>query len=103
MTNINYVKSIVGGITALDQETRISVLHNLMMEMEDKNDITRWAFWDRFSVKEHAEEISEKTLSEPEVDAIMEHLHDDWNNLSFSVRDTNAFTEAVSNALNIGS
>jgi hypothetical protein len=103
MNNINYVKNVVKGIMVLDQETRISVLHNLMMEMEDKNDITRWAFWDRFSVKEHAEEVSEKTLSEPEVDAVMEHLHEDWNKTFFSVHDTNAFTEALGKVLKVGS
>lgn len=95
MNNINYVKNVVKGIMVLDQETRVSVLLNLMMEMEDKNDITRWAFWDRGSVKEHGEEIAERSLSEADVDAIMERLHDDWNEPRFSVRDTEAFTDAV--------
>lgn len=95
MNNVAYVKNLVKGIMVLDQDTRVSFLHNLMMEMEDKNDITRWAFWDRTSVKEHGEEIAERGLSEAEVDSIMERLHNDWDNPRFSVRDTEAFTDAV--------
>lgn len=99
MDRLTKINSAVKSITELDFDLRVSIAHRLLMKLEEKKDITRWAFWDRVSVKEHAEELAEKSLSEQQVDAIMVQLNKDWNNLDLSVRDTNSFTKSVSNAL----
>lgn len=99
MDRLSKINSAVNSITELDFDLRVSIAHRLLMKLEEKKDITRWAFWDRVSVKEHAEELSEKNLSEKQVDALMANLNEGWNKLDSSLRDTDSFTKSVSNAL----
>lgn len=99
MDELSFIRNTVNAIVAMDSKTRIAIVHNLLMKLEDKRDITRWQFWDRYSVKEHGEDLAERTLTDIEVDDIMENLNTEWNKPSFSVRDTEAFTEAVNKYL----
>lgn len=99
MDRLTIINNKVKEILELNSDLRISIAHRLLMKLEDKKDITRWEFWDRHSVKEHGEDLTEKELTEEQVDKMMEYLNEDWNKPRFSVQSTEAFTEALGRAI----
>ena len=96
---VNYINSVVNSILVLPSDTRIAIAQCLLVELEEKKDITRWNFWERQSVKEHSEEIAEEELSEEQVDQIMDNLNTEWNHVSVSVNGTDDFTDALDRAI----
>ena len=99
MDRLALINNTVNSILALDSEMRIAIAHRLLMKLEEKKDITRWEFWDRFSVKEHGSDMAEAELSEEQVDQIMVNLNYDWNNPRDSIRGTDDFTDALGRAI----
>jgi hypothetical protein len=97
MDKIAFINYTVNAITAMDSETRIAIAHRLLAKLEEKKDVTRWQFWDRYSVKEHGEEMAERTLSDDEVNAIMDGISQEWSSLSVSLQQTDNFLDAVKN------
>ena len=94
-----FIENITDTIMSMDSETRIEVANTLLIKLEHSKDITRWQFWDRVSVKDHAEELAERELDTITVNSIMDKLNSDWNTPRFSLRDTDAFTEAVNKSI----
>lgn len=82
---------------ALDFDTRIAIAHRLLSQLGDKQEITRWQFWDRIAVKEQAEEIADRTLSDEEVDGVMHRLTIGWD--AISGKETENLTDAIKDAL----
>lgn len=95
MDRISYINNTVESILALDSDLRISIAHRLLMKLEEKKDITRWQFWDRFSVAEQAEEILEHEISQEGLDIIMGKLSAKWNQVSASTPETDALTYEI--------
>lgn len=95
MNRISYINNTVESILALDSDLRISIAHRLLMKLEEKKDITRWQFWDRYSVREQAEEIVEHEISQEGLDIIMGKLSDKWNQVSASTPETDALTYEI--------
>jgi hypothetical protein len=95
MDRISYINNTVESILALDSDLRISIAHRLLMKLEEKKDITRWQFWDRFAVSEQAEEIAEHEISQEGLDIIMGKLSDKWNQVSASTPETEALTYEI--------
>ena len=101
MTCMNtYINNVVNSILVLNSDTRIAIAHRLLMGLEEKKDITRWQFWDRQSVKEHGQELADRTLTDTEVTDIMDALTKDWNASVTSLQETDIFTEVVNNSIN---
>lgn len=95
MDRISYINNTVESILALDSDLRISIAHRLLMKLEEKKDITRWQFWDRFAVGEQAEEMLEHEVSQEGLDIIMTKLSDKWNQVSASTPETDALTYEI--------
>lgn len=95
MDRITTINSKVKEILELDSELRIAIAHRLLMKLEEKKDITRWQFWDRFAVGEQAEEILEHEVSQEGLDIIMTKLSDKWNQVSASTPETDALTYEI--------
>ena len=95
MNRISYINNTVESILALDSDLRISIAHRLLMKLEEKKDITRWQFWDRYSVREQAEEIAEHEINQEGLDIIMGKLSDKWNQVSASTPETDALTYEI--------
>jgi hypothetical protein len=100
MDKIAFINYTVNAITAMDSETRIAIAHRLLAKLEEKKDVTRWQFWDRYSVKEHGEEMAERTLTDEDINGIMDELSEDWNSTQTSLLETDAFTEVLKNSIN---
>jgi hypothetical protein len=92
MDRLSYINNTVESILALDSDLRLSIAHRLLMKLEEKKDITRWQFWDRFAVAEQAESILEGGITEEGLDIIMQKLSDKWNQVSASTPETEALT-----------
>lgn len=95
MDRISFINNTVNSITALDSDMRIAIAHRLLMKLEEKKDVTRWQFWDRFAVGEQAEEILEHEISQDGLDMIMGKLSDQWNQVSASTPETDALTHEI--------
>ena len=95
MDRISRITKTVDSILALESDLRISIAHRLLMKLEEKKDITRWQFWDRFAVAEQAESILEHEISEEGLDIIMQKLSDKWNQVSASTPETEALTYEI--------
>jgi hypothetical protein len=100
MDKIALIGHTVRAIMAMDSDTRIGIANRLLRSLEEKKEVTRWQFWDRYSVKEHGEEMAERALTEAEVDTIMDELSSEWNSTQTSLNETDAFTEVVKNSIN---
>jgi hypothetical protein len=95
MDRISRIIKTVDSILALDSDIRVSIAHRLLMKLEEKKDITRWQFWDRFAVAEQAESILEHEISEEGLDIIMTKLSAQWNQVSASTPETEALTYEI--------
>ena len=95
MDRISRITKTVDSILALDSDLRVSIAHRLLMKLEEKKDITRWQFWDRFAVAEQAESILEHEISEEGLDIIMTKLSAQWNQVSASTQETEALTYVI--------
>jgi hypothetical protein len=95
MDRISYINNTVNSILALDTDLRISIAHRLLMKLEERKDITRWQFWDRFAVAEQAESILESNITEEGLDIIMTKLSAKWNQVSASTPETEALTYEI--------
>jgi hypothetical protein len=95
MDRLSYINNTVESILALDSDLRVSIAHRLLMKLEEKKDITRWQFWDRFSVAEQAESIIEGEITEEGLDIIMTKLSAKWNQVSASTPETEALTYEI--------
>jgi hypothetical protein len=95
MDRISRIIKTVDSILELDSDLRISIAHRLLMKLEERKDITRWQFWDRFAVAEQAESMLEHEITDEGLDILMQKLSDNWNQVSASTPETEALTYEI--------